>query len=272
MEKGLRHEGANASLVTRAPLGSMDRWLRSLDLLNRGERARRMVDLAIRGIEIEPIPPCLGSGQRAILVSNYPSIPSTLRGMMKVLCRLPGEQLRLKAIGRAEAVDGAGAILKALGFERLIFPAQKDEVGVYRLNRKVSKEILAYLDESGHLLWLSMTGRTRGNGLLEADLRTGAAQFSIRKAVPLVPVGLVTSGEKAKLKVVRVRFGEPINPPQVHELDEFDRADLLIDFSRVAMCQIARLLPAGQRGDFDNADEKLAEATKRLSAYAGQVG
>jgi hypothetical protein len=188
--------------------------------------------------------------------------------MMKVLVRLPGKDLRLKAVGRAEAVKGANALLRALGFERLVFPVQKDQVGLYRLNRKVSKEILAYLDQPGHLLWLSMTGRTRGNGLLEQDLRTGAAQFSIRKDVPLVPVGLITDEQKAKLTVVRVRFGEPIHPPDVQELDDLYKADLLIDLSRLAMCQIARLLPEGQRGDFELADEKLAEATRRLSAYA----
>ncbi len=271
MEERVRHDGVGLSLATKEPVGTMDRWLRSLSLLERGRRARRMVDLAIRGIEVEPIPPCLDSDQRAILVSNYPSIPGALRGMIKVLCRLPGEKLRLRGVGRSEAVDGAGALLKALGFERLIFPVHKDEVGVYRLNRKVSKDILAYLDHPGHLLWLSITGRTRGNGLLEEDLRTGAAQFSIRKGVPLVPIGLVTNGQKSKLRVVRARFGEPIEPPRVKELDDLNMADVLIDLSRVAMCQIARLLPPGQRGDFDNADEKLAEATKRLRAYAGQV-
>jgi len=192
--------------------------------------------------------------------------------MMKVLCRIPGDKLRVKGVGRSEAVAGANALLRALGFEKLIFPVQKDEAGVYRMNRKVSGDILAYLDGPGHILWLSITGRTRGNGLLEEDLRTGAAQFSTRKGVPLVPVGLVTREQKSKLRVVKVRFGEPINPPQVDETDDLHMADLLIDFSRVAMCQIARLLPPGQRGDFDNADEKLAEATQRLRAYSVQVG
>ena len=267
MEEEVRHEGATLSMATSQLRSAMDRGLRSLSLLHRSRKARRIVDLALRGIEVEPIPPCLDKGQRAILVSNYPSIPATLWGMMKVLCRLPGEKVRLKAVGRSEAVNGANALLRALGFESLIFPVQKDEVGVYRLNRDVSKEILAYLDQPGHLLWLSMTGRTRGNGLLEQDLRTGAAQFSTRTGVPLVPVGLVTRERKAKLTVVRVRFGEPISPPHVQELDDLHKADLLIDFSRVAMCQIARLLPRGQRGDFDNADEKLREAIRRLRAY-----
>jgi hypothetical protein len=100
------------------------------------------------------------------------------------------------------------------------------------------------------------------------DRQNEGQQFATRKGIPLVPVGLVTTEQKAKLRVVRVRFGEPIHPPQVQDCDDLHKADLLIDLSRVAMCQIAQLLPPGQRGDFDNADEKLTEAIRRLRAHA----
>jgi len=81
---------------------------------------------------------------------------------------------------------------------------------------------------------------------LERDLRTGAALLSVKKRIPLLPMGMVTREKRGRLKVVRVRFGEPIHAPQVGEMDIFEKADMLIDFSKLAMCQIAILLPPGQ--------------------------
>jgi len=66
------------------------------------------------------------------------------------------------------------------------------------------------------------------------------------------------------VRAVKVRFGEPIDPPQIEAVGDFETADLLIDFSKLAMCQIAKLLPAGQRGDFENADDILVETKSRL--------
>jgi len=262
---------AVSSLVKREISGGIDAWLRSLVLLERSRKVRQVVNLAIRGIEVEPIPSWLDEGCRAILVSNYPSVSNTLRAVIKVGCLLPGEKPRLKAIARPEVVTEANSLLKALGIEKFVFPVQKNEDGVYRLDRKVFKEILAYLDGPGYVLWLSITGRTRGGGLLEEDLRTGAALFSVKKRIPVVPMGVVTREKRGKLKVVRVRFGEPINPPEVDELGDSERADFLIDFSKLTMCQIAKLLPPGQRGDFENADEKLLEADRRLRIYQLQA-
>ncbi|MCJ7620650.1 MAG: hypothetical protein MUP64_10590, partial [Anaerolineae bacterium] len=116
----------------------------------------------------------------------------------------------------------------------------------------------------GNVLWLSITGRTRGNGLLEGDLRTGAALFSFKKGVPLVPMGLVTKEKKGKLRVIGVRFGEPIYPVPTGDLDDFERSDYLIDLTTLAMCEVARLLPRGQRGDFEEAEQKLEETRRRL--------
>jgi 1-acyl-sn-glycerol-3-phosphate acyltransferase len=245
----------------------MDARLRSLALLDRSLRVRQLTNLLLRGIDVEPIPPWLGPDHRAILVSNYPSVFASLMAVMKLVCRFPDDQPRIKCIARREVVTQAPPWLKALGVDRFVFPAQKDESGVYRLDSKVFKRVLAYLNQPGNILWLSMTGRTRGNGLLEQDIRTGAAQFAVKKGVPLVPMGLVTQEHRSKLKVVKVRFGEPIEIPDAGEIGEVDKSDLLIDLSKLAMCQIAQLLPAEQRGDFCDVDEKLAEASARLDAY-----
>jgi len=255
------------SIVRSEISEGIDARLSSLVLLERSRKVREMVDLGIRGIEVEPIPSSLDEGEKVILVSNYPSVSKTLWALLKVGCRLPGEGFRLKAIGRKEVKGEANLLLKALGIANLIFPAQKDEAGVYKLERRTYREVLAYLDNPGHVLWLSLTGKTRGNGLLEGDLRTGAALFSLTKRVPITPMGLVTKEERGKSKVVKVRFGEPINPPKVGEMTEFEKSDFLIDFSKLAMCEIAKLLPPGQRGDFETIEEKGAEIERRLETY-----
>jgi len=264
MEKELRYGEGVASVLKRQISEGLDARLRSLALLQRGRRARRIVDLSMRGIEVEPIPLSLDELQRAILVSNYPSISQTLRAVLKVGCRLPGDRFRVKGIGRSEFVTQASSLLKALGIGKIVFPVRKDEAGAYRLHKKVVKEVLAFLDYPGNVLWMSVTGSTRGNGLLEGDLRTGAALFSVKKGVPLVPMGVVTRDRKGKLKAVKVRFGERIDPPEAAQMNEFEKPDFLIDLSKLALCQIAKLLPPGQRGDFENVEEKLVETKRRL--------
>jgi hypothetical protein len=242
----------------------IDAALGSWRLLERSRWIRRMVGMAIAGVEVEPIPASLGEGQRAILVSNYPSVSQSLKTVMKVGCLLPGQEVRLKAIAREELVTRANALLKILGVAHNIFPAQKDPSGKYTLETDTLKRILAHLNGQGNVLWLSITGNTRGNGLLERDLRTGAALFSLKKRIPLVPMGLVTKQEGGRPKVVGVRFGEPIEPPPLENLDELEMGDLLVDISRLTMCQIAALLPSGQRGDFEDIEEKLREVMERL--------
>ena len=88
--------------------------------------------------------------------------------------------------------------------------------------------------------------------------------FSLKTGVPLVPMGMVTQDKMGKLNVVKVKFGEAIYPPPAEKMGDFEKADLLIDFSKLAACQIAKLLPPGQRGNFENVDEKLAEAKSLL--------
>jgi hypothetical protein len=264
MEKGLRYTEAISNLAKRATVERFDSALSSLALLDRSARVRRLTDLALTGIEVEPLPPSLLEDRATILVSNYPSVSQSLRAVIKVGCRLSTDRPRIRAIARPEIVTQANLLMKVLGVGRFVFPVHKDQAGAYRLQRKLVKEVLVWLEGPGHVLWLSITGRTQGNGLLEGDLRTGAATFSLNRGVPLLPMGLVTEEKKDRLRVVKVRFGEPIYPPSASGLDDFERADYLIDVTKLAMCQVALLLPPGQRGDFENAADKLAETRRRL--------
>jgi hypothetical protein len=232
--------------------------------LDRSSKVRRLTDWAIRGVDVEPIPAALDGRQAAILVSNYPSVFQSLRAVIKVGCRISTERPRIRAIARPEIVTEANTLFKVLGVGQFVFPVHKDQAGAYRLEGRLVKDILRWLDGPGNVLWLSITGRTRGNGLLEGDLRTGASLFSLKKGVPLVPMGLVIREKKGRPRVVRVRFGELIRPALGSGLDDFQRADYLIDLTKLAMCEVARLLPPGQRGDFEDAEEKLAETKERL--------
>jgi 1-acyl-sn-glycerol-3-phosphate acyltransferase len=238
--------------------------LRGLRLLERSRLVRKLVDLAIRGVEVEPAPPHLSAGERAILVTNYPSVTEGLRALLKFGSRLPGDTFRVRAIGRSEVVERANLLFRVLGLDQLIFPARKNHSGRYSLEPGTLKRILAYLEGEGNLLALTITGDTRGNGMLERDVRTGAAFFSVKKRLPLVPVGLVTAERGGKVRVVKVRFGEAIQPPDVGELGELAMSDFLLDYSLLAMCHIAALLPPGQRGDFEDVEERLSEITRRL--------
>ncbi|HUS70340.1 MAG TPA: hypothetical protein VM075_06170 [Anaerolineae bacterium] len=266
MGNGVRATEAAAGLRSRGIGQRMDARLRRLDLLQRSGAVRRLVDVGTRGVKIDPIPWYLGEDHRTVLVSNYPSVSQTLRALIKMGCRLPGDGYRLKGIGRPDVVTNASALLKALGVDNLIFPVYKDDAGAYRLHKQVVKQVLEYLEGEGNVLWMSITGTTRGNGLLETDVRTGAALFSTGRGVPIVPMGLVTKQVKGKPRVVRVRFGEPIPPPPMDELSDFDKTDLLVDLSRLALCRTASLLPPGQRGDFEQVEEKLREIEARLAA------
>ncbi|NIN67122.1 MAG: hypothetical protein GTO63_20985 [Anaerolineae bacterium] len=264
MEKGLHYSEAVASLLKRQTLERADAGLRSLALLDRSRRVRRLMDLAIRDLRVEPIPVYLSEGNGAILVSNYPSVSQSLRAVIKVGCRLSVERPRIKAIARPEIVTEANPLLKALGIGQFVFPVHKDQAGAYRLERRVVKEVLRYLDQPGNVMWMSITGRTRGNGLLEGDLRTGAVLFSLKKGIPLLPMGFVTKEHRGRSRVTEVRFGEPIHSPELSDLGDFERVDLMIDVSKLAMCEIARLLPPGQRADFEDADERLVDIKSRL--------
>jgi hypothetical protein len=174
------------------------------------------------------------------------------------------ERVRIRAIARPEIITDANLLFRALGVGQFVFPVYKDQAGAYRLEGKQVKDILRWLEGPGNVLWLSITGRTRGNGLLEGDLRTGAALFSFKKGIPLVPMGLMTKEKKGKLRVVGVKFGEPIYPVPTGDLDDFERTDYLIDLTTLAMCEIASLLPPGQRGDFEQAEQKREETRRRL--------
>jgi len=248
--------------------GKIDPGLRALFLIE-DPRARKAVDmLKLRGIEMGPIPPFLEEGRNAVLVSNYPSVGEATDAVLTVACRLPGKESRLRAIGREEVKTKAGVLLMALGVDRILIPAQKVD-GVYRLKggKKAYEEVLNHLGKPGSVFWLSITGETRDNGLREDDLKTGAAIFSLERRVPIVPMGIVTK----QGKVVKVRFGDPIDPPslKISRLSKFERNDYLNDYSRLVMCRITELLPQGQRGSFNDIDieKRIKEINKILEAY-----
>src|SRR4030042_351353 len=264
MEKGRRHTEAVAGILMKGTVGRLDAARGSLALLDRSRKVRRLTELGIRGIEVAPIPASLDETRAAILVSNYPSVFQSLRAVIKVGCRLSPERVRIRAVARPEIIAEANLLFKALGVGQYVFPVHKEQAGAYRLEGRLVKDILRWLESPGNVLWLSITGRTRGNGLLEGDLRTGAALFSFKKGVPLVPMGLVTKEKKGRLRVVGVRFGEPIYPLPTGDLDDFQKTDYLIDLTTLAMCEVARLLPPGQRGDFEEAEQKLEETRRRL--------
>ena len=48
------------------------------------------------------------------------------------------------------------------------------------------------------------------------------------------------------------------------ELSDFETTDLLVDLSRLALCRVAALLPLGQRGDFEQVEDKLLEIEARV--------
>lgn len=229
--------------------------------------ARRAVDVYYRQIKVEPIPESLAEEKKAVLVSNYFSVGWMTIAVLKAACCFPGKEGRFRAIARKEIKARANLLLKALGVDRMIYSAYKDESGVYKLDKETTRKVLNFLKEPGHILWMSVTGKTEGNGLLEKDIRIGAAYFSSTSQAPLVPMGIKTVEIKGKRRAKEVVFGEPFTVPSTKGLSDVDRSELLMDCTRLAMCRIAELLPPGQRGDFEDVDGKLEEMKARLESY-----
>ena len=205
---------------------------------------RKALGKIIRGIEIENIPDTLSKA--TILVSNYPGIQETLKAVMKVGFKLPDE-LSLVAIARREIVTETPPALGGLLYRRVL-PADKNEAGRYSLNIKNTARALRHLKEGG-VLWLSPTGSVEANGLRVKNLRHGAVIFAQKANVPILPMGLITNQDG---KVERVKFGEPITLPPEDQVSLFDRDVHLDHFSLLVLAEIAKLLPPGQRGDFED--------------------
>lgn len=259
------------STVIRREIGRgisdrIDPRLRSLYLIENSQVRKAVDKVVLRRIRIE-IPPSLEEGRNAILVSNYPSVGGATDAVLKVDCCLPGKESRLRAIGREEVAEEAGALLMALGVDRILIPAQKVD-GVYRLKegKKAYEEVLNHLGKPGSVFWLSITGETRDNGLREEDLKTGAVSFSLESRVSIMPMGIVTR----QGKVVEVKFGDPVILPEKEDLKrEYERGDFWNDCTRKVMLEIATLLPPGQRGSFDDIDikERITVVNETLKAY-----
>lgn len=272
MQEGIQYIEAASSAIKERVSGEIDQRLCSLNLFEY-KKAREMIGRGIRGIEVEPIPPWLEEKERAILVSNYPvSLGETIKAALKTACRLPGEKPRFKAIGREEVVEEAGFGLKIIGVEGIVYQAKKDESGEYKLkSRKAFEEIKNHLQEPGHVLWLSITGETKGNGLSIEDLRTGAVSFSLRTKTPIVPMAIVTKEKKERRRAVKVRFGKPISLPEPIGLDDFEIGDFPIDYSKLVMCRIAELLPPGQRGSFEDVEKELENIEAKIKFYTLKI-
>lgn len=268
--------------------GGIDARLRSRYLFQY-ERVRKLVDFHTRGIAAGPMPELLMNEQgRGIIVSNYPSdldpsilalprhepeVGETVRAVLKVGCRLPGKKPRLRAIGRDTVVTDAGFLFKAIGADQIIYQAEKDSGGIYRLKgTNAFAEIIRYLKEPGHVLWSSSTGNPRGNGLVDEDLRTGPVGLALAAQVPVVPMGIVTEQRGGEWKAVEIRFGEPVSFSMPPGLGRFERDDFRTDCLRVIMCHIAENLSEGHRGSFENPEEKLETALTRLREYGAATG
>jgi len=165
---------------------------------------------------------------------------------MSVGLRLPDE-LSLVAIARREIVTKTHPALGGF-LSRGILPADKNEAGRYSLNIKNTAKALRHLKEGG-VLWLSPTGSIEGNGLRVKNLRHGAVIFAQKTDVPILPMGLITNQDG---KVERVKFGQPITLPPEDQVSLFDRDTHLNSLSLLVLAEIAKLLPPGQRGDFED--------------------
>jgi hypothetical protein len=269
----------------------IDRKLHSLNLLNERPWARKLVDWGIRGIKVEPIPELIRQGESAVLVSNYASTLDLLtyeyprgeptldelkpgvRALLKVASHLPPE-VQFRAIGREEVITGAGLFLRALGIDKIIFPATKSG-GIHRLARREDyTRIPTYVARPGHILWTSITGEPRGNGLLERDLRIGwlklvlkARGFASEAPVWIIPMGNITEAKGGVRKATEIRFSEPLSFAAPSDLVEPE--DYLLDCVRLVACHIASLLPkdGGQRGDYEDAERIIEEMQDRVRLH-----
>jgi hypothetical protein len=223
---------------------------------------RRLIDLAIHDIKVEEIPASLLSS--AILVSNYPSVPQTLRAVMKVACRIPGEEPRLMGIARQEIITRSNPVVGGF-LQPLVLPATKDQNGKYSLAPKQAATALEHIKKGG-VLWLSPTGSTEDNGLRVEDLRSGAVVFAQKTEAPIVPMGLITNQQG---KITNVVFGDIIELPPMDKVSPFELEDYLADSSVLVLANIAALLPPGQRGkDLEEAEGIIEQTQIRLLRYS----
>jgi len=257
------------SSSARSLVRGLNNKVDQLNALNH-PNVRRLVDLSIRNVEIEGIPPYLRDPTaKAILPSNYPGVKNALSGAMKIASILPYDAThkgnRVIAIARKSLADEADIFLRALGIRNFVYPAlYDDKAGKYSLGTAVYKNVIRSLNEPGRVLWMSVTGKTDKNGLGLGDIRSGAVVFSASTNVPLIPLAFEMQNQVGKKGKIIARFGPVIPPPNLQNLDDIDKTDLIEVYSLLLMSHIAHLLPNKQRGDFENAEKILLDINRRL--------
>lgn len=219
---------------------------------------RRYIDWKIKGVEVAALPDYLNNESScAILASNYPEDRwHVLKVVMKVASRLPGKKARIRAIGGKDMVENATWDLRALGVTHLIYPAIKTSKGKYTLEDEVKAQLESQLKLPGIVLWQSITGKTEGNGLLTKDIQPGAASWSATYQIPIFPMAIIPGNGRGNDRTTQVEFGSLIEPPDTEGLTSTSsKYELLIGHTLTVMYHIAKLLPPGQRGDFEDLNE-----------------
>lgn len=233
----------------------------TIDGLNGFDHAivRRYVDWKIKGIDVDPLPDyLLDPNSRAILTSNYPADRlNVVAAVLKVASRLPGEKARIRAIAGKDILERTGSDLRALGIKKLIYPAVKDaRKDRYTLADDVRTALESELQKPGTILWQSITGKTEGNGLQISQIQPGIASWSTQFHLPITPMALITENRNDKEEITHVKFGPPIEPPDMSGLTSTTaQFELLTGHTINVMFEIAKLLPPGQRGDFEDVSE-----------------
>jgi 1-acyl-sn-glycerol-3-phosphate acyltransferase len=125
--------------------------------------------------------------------------------------------------------------------------------------------------KEGHVLVLAPEGTRSNTGAL-IEGRSGSSYLASRSGVPVVPVGVTGSEDRAVLASLRrlrraqicVRIGKPFQLPP---LKANQREKALKEYTDEIMCQIAALLPPEYRGVYAN-HPRLGE----LLATEEQIG
>jgi 1-acyl-sn-glycerol-3-phosphate acyltransferase len=162
----------------------------------------------------------------------------------------------------ATAGDLAGRLIHFMSKEELrrwpLIGWLATQAGVYFVRRgegdraaqRISLELLA----QGESLGMFPEGTRSRDGVLHAG-RDGAALLAIRTGVPLLPVGIIGSGDLFPKGTwfphrsrVTVRIGPPFSLPRLQQ-GRLDRQLLAQQTDRI-MREIAALLPAEARGPY----------------------
>lgn len=125
----------------------------------------------------------------------------------------------------------------------------------YQADFAVLREVIRRLNNGG-VLMIAPEGTRSKTGGLQAG-QPGTAYLAAKTGFPVLPVGIVGSQDRLILRnlkrlrrtPVKVRIGDPI---YFQSVSRKDRGDQLQTYTDEIMCQIAALLPEGNRGVYTN--------------------